>query len=181
MWTKFYHPTTLDWTIVDILQNTYPLLYDQPFAPVLTALKYKACALCAWWGKIEVNSSHLAPQGNFCPQYPCLTFNMTYNILTYLPILIYLEGTSSTYLDDIFDRELWFALLLVEEIDLSSGSNFFSDFLIFLQYFAIQLFSWIFSWIFLNFFETSFYLWYNSLLPGKYWPKAKKIVEMRAK
>ena len=40
--------------------------------------------------------SHLAPQGNFWPQYPYLSFNMTYNILTYLPILIYLEVTSST-------------------------------------------------------------------------------------
>ena len=37
------------------------------------------------------------------------------------------------------------------------------------------------NWIFSYFFDTSFYLWYNSLLPVKYQNKPIKCLEMRTK
>ena len=49
------------------------------------------------------------------------------------------------------------------------------------MHFAITLFSWIFNWICLDFFDTSFFLWYNFLLPVKYQTEQIKCLEMRAK
>ena len=50
-----------------------------------------------------------------------------------------------------------------------------------IQDFAIKMFFLNFFLKFLEFFNTSFYLWYNSLLPVKYRIKPIKCLEMRAK
>ena len=50
-----------------------------------------------------------------------------------------------------------------------------------IQDFAVKMMFCILNLIFLNFFNTNFYLWYNSLLPVKYWAKPIKCIEMRAK